>query len=143
VYVTLIERADSRRRPATVPAPRLAFAACDSARLRLAARGAEPRLHGALGELLAMTTIHVAAGPAAGPLPVAVVRVDGRRHLARLDPAAAADLPPEDALAGLRVRLALGPDHLPTFRPVTKGTFLFGHLSERAAFRNGRGTPLS
>jgi len=46
-----------------------------------------------------------------------VVQVDGRRHLARLDPAAAAGLPPEDQLAGLRVRLALGPDGLPCFRP--------------------------
>jgi len=79
-----------------------------------------------------MTTIHVAAGPAAGPIQVAVVQVDGQRHLARLDPACAADLPPEDELPGLRVRLALGPDGLPCFRPasgpVTKGTFLFGHL---------------
>jgi hypothetical protein len=85
-------------------------------------------LEGARGELLAMTTIYVTAGPAAGPVPVAVVAVDGRRHLARLDPAAAADLPPEDELAGLRVRLALGPDGVPCFRPVTKGTFLFRHL---------------
>jgi acetyl-CoA acetyltransferase len=136
VYVTVLERADSRRRPEPVPAPRLAFQRNGDVPLRV-----DPRdLDGARGELLAMTTIHVAAGPAAGPIPVAVVQVDGRRHLARLDPAAAEDLPPEEDLAGLRVRLTLGTDGLPTFRPVTKGTFLFSQFAERAALRNGRGT---
>jgi hypothetical protein len=59
----------------------------------------------------------VAAGPAAGPIPVAVIQVDGQRHLARLDPEAAADAPPEDQLAGQRVRLAVGADGIPLFRP--------------------------
>jgi acetyl-CoA C-acetyltransferase len=115
VYVTVIERADSRRRPEPVTAPRLTFGKNGGGPLR-----SDPkRLEGARGELLAMTTIHVAAGPAAGPIQVAVVQVEGQRHLARLDPAAAADLPPEDELPGLRVRLALGPDGLPCFRPAS------------------------
>jgi hypothetical protein len=78
----------------------------------------DPRsLDGARGTLLAMTTIHVTGSAASGQTSVAVVEVDGARHLARLDPAAAAGLPPEDALAGLRVRLALAADGIPVFRP--------------------------
>jgi acetyl-CoA acetyltransferase len=125
VYVTLLERADSRRRPEPVAPPRLVFGRrADFARLPrgrasrgLAAHRAAPGLHGASGEVLAATTIHVAAGPSAGPIPVAVVQVDGQRHLARLDPEAAADAPPEDQLAGQRVRLFLGPDGIACFRP--------------------------
>ena len=113
VYVTVIERADSRRKPEAVAAPRTSFARNGGAPVRV-----DPQsLIGARGELLAMTTIHVTAGPAAGPIRVAVVEVEGRRHLARLDPAVAADLPPEDELAGLRVRLSLGEGGTPTFRP--------------------------
>jgi acetyl-CoA C-acetyltransferase len=125
VYVTVLERSDSRRRPEPVAPPRLVYGRSpDFARLTrgetsggLAARRAAPGLDGALGQVLAATTIHVAAGPAAGPIPVAVVLVDGERHLARLDPAAAADAPPDDALAGQRVRLCVGPDGLACFRP--------------------------
>jgi acetyl-CoA acetyltransferase len=115
VYVTVLERADSKRRREPVLAPRLVFGRSpDAGRRRLTA----PRdLEGAVGQVLAATTIHVAAGPSAGPLPVAVVLVDGVRHLARLDPAAAADAPPEEALAGQRVRLLLGADGLACFRP--------------------------
>jgi acetyl-CoA C-acetyltransferase len=113
VYVTVIERADSRRKPEAAPPPRAAFARNGGAPVRV-----DPRsLAGARGVLLAMTTIHVTAGPAGGPIPVAVIEVEGRRHLARLDPAAAGDLPPEHELAGLRVRLALGEGGTPVFRP--------------------------
>jgi acetyl-CoA C-acetyltransferase len=113
VYVTVIERADSRRKPEAAPPPRTSFARNGGAPVRV-----DPRsLAGARGVLLAMTTIHVTAGPAGGPIPVAVIEVEGRRHLARLDPAAARDLPPEHELAGLRVRLALGEGGIPVFRP--------------------------
>jgi hypothetical protein len=115
VYVTVIERADSKRRPDAVPAPRLAFGRNGGAPVRAGAAD----LDGARGTLLALTTIHVTGSAAAGQTSVAVVEVDGSRHLARLDPAAAAGLPPEDALAGLRVRLALAEDGTPTFRPDT------------------------
>ncbi len=115
VYVTVIERADSKRRPELVAAPRLTFGKNGGAPIR----GSSKDLAGAHGTLLAMTTIHVTAGPAAGPIPVALVEVDGQRFLARLDPAAAADLPPEDELAGLRVRLTLAPDGFPYFRPAS------------------------
>jgi acetyl-CoA acetyltransferase len=115
VYVTVIERADSRRRPDLVPAPRLAFGRNGGAPLRV-----DPAsLDGARGTVLALTTIHVTGNAAGGQTSVAVVDVDGRRHFARLDPSAAADLPPEDALAGLRVRLALAEDGTPVFRPDT------------------------
>jgi hypothetical protein len=131
VYVSVLERADSRRRPEPVAAPRLVFGRNGAAPIRVDARA----LDGARAEVLAATTIHVAAGPAAGPIPVALVQVDGQRHLARLDPEAAADTPPEDQLPGQRVRLAVGTDGIAWFRPepgpalvrwaVTKGTFLF------------------
>jgi acetyl-CoA C-acetyltransferase len=113
VYVTVLERADSRRRPEVVATPRLVFGRNGGAPTRIDSRA----LDGARGEVLAATTIHVAAGPATGPIPVAVVRVDGQRHLARLDPEAAADAPPEDELAGRRVRLFVGADGLAWFRP--------------------------
>ena len=64
-----------------------------------------------------MTTIHVTAGPAAGPIPVAVVRGGRPAPPRALDPAAAADLPPEDELAGLRVRLSSGRTASPTSAP--------------------------
>jgi hypothetical protein len=113
VYVTLLERADSRRRREPVAPPRLVFGRNGAAPIRVDARA----LDGARGEVLAATTIHVAAGPAAGPIPVAVIQVDGQRHLARLDPEAAADAPPEDQLAGQRVRLVVGADGIAWFRP--------------------------
>src|SRR5262245_5195926 len=112
VYVTVLERSDSRRRPEPVTPPRLAFGRNGV----LPLPGAPARLDGARGELLATTTIHVTAGPAPGPLPVALVAVEGQRHLAKLDPEAAAELPPEDELAGRRVRLIVKPDGFPYFR---------------------------
>ncbi|MGH7289048.1 MAG: hypothetical protein ACREI8_13620, partial [Myxococcota bacterium] len=60
--------------------------------------------------------IHVTAGPAAGPICVAVIELDGRRHLAKLDPDAARDLPPEEELAGRRVRLIVKADGFAYFR---------------------------
>jgi hypothetical protein len=131
VYVTLLERSESRRRPEAVAAPRLVFERNGGAPTRVDARA----LDGARGHVLAATTIHVGAGPAASPVPVALIEVEGERHLARLDRSALADAPPEDELAGLRVRLAVGADGDVSFRPepglplvrwaVTKGTSLF------------------
>src|SRR5262245_33180130 len=69
VYVTVIERSDSRRKPEAVATPRASFARSGAAPVRVDPQ----RLVGARGVLLAMTTIHVTAGPAAGPIPVAVV----------------------------------------------------------------------
>ncbi len=112
VYVTVLERADSRRRPEVVAPPRLAFGRNCAAPVRVDAS----QLDGARGELLAATTIHVTAGPAAGPICVAVVELDGRRHLAKLDPDAAGDLPPEEELAGRRVRLSVEADGFAYFR---------------------------
>jgi hypothetical protein len=76
VYVTLIERTDSKRRPERVAAPRLTFGRNGGGPLR-----SDPkRLEGARGELLAMTTIHVAAAAGRSRSPCGGGR---QRHLAR------------------------------------------------------------
>ncbi|MEN8159729.1 MAG: beta-ketoacyl synthase N-terminal-like domain-containing protein [Myxococcota bacterium] len=104
VYVTVLERSDTRRRPEAVVAPRQAFGRNGCAPIRSDAAA----LEGATGEVLASTTIHVAPGPRIGPGRVAIVQVDGQRHLARI----AAEEGPEDELPGRRVRLFVGNDGL-------------------------------
>jgi len=104
VYVTVLERSDTRRRPERVLAPRRAFGRNGGA----PTRATSAALDGAAGEVLAVTTIHVAAGPSAGPNRVAIVQVEGQRHLARL----ALEDGAEDDLPGLRIRLAVDPDGL-------------------------------
>lgn len=105
VYVTVIESSDSLRLPEAVPEPRLHFEA------REARPVAEPsQLHGAHARIEAATTIHVTAGGQPGPIHVAVVNLDGTRVFARLDRPADEDLPPEEALAGQRVKLLVKDD---------------------------------
>ena len=97
VYVTVLERSDSRRRPEAAVPPRQEFGRNGGAPIRTSGSS----LEGATGEVLASTTIHVAAGPGAGPSRVAIVDVGGQRHLVRL----ALEDGPEDELPGRRVRL--------------------------------------
>jgi hypothetical protein len=80
--------------------------------------------------VLASTTIHVAAGPSAGPSRVAIVEVGGRRHLVRL----AIEDGPEDELPGRRVQLFVGSDGLLDARLGPAPVFvrwLKGRLPER------------
>ena len=104
VYVTVLERSDSRRVRELVPTPRQGFERNGGVPIRGDARA----LEGASGEVLATTTIHVAAGPSAGPSRVGIVQVNGGRHLARFP----LDEGTEDDLPGRRVRLSAGPDGL-------------------------------
>ena len=92
VYVTLIERSDSRREPshAFPPPPRY---------LRASERLNAPpaALHGRRARIEAATTIHVTAG-LSGPIHVALLTVGDRRVFAKLDEPTQTG---EDAIAAL------------------------------------------
>jgi acetyl-CoA acetyltransferase len=104
-FVTVLERADSRRRREVVAKPRLQF----ESRERRPEREAVSKLHGAEATVEAATTIHVRAGGGA-PLHVALLSIDGRRVFAKLDREPADVEAPEEALAGQRVRLLVKDD---------------------------------
>ncbi len=105
VYVTVVERSDTLRLPEAVPEPRLHFEATPS-------RPAPDlsRLDGAHAVVEAATTIHVTAEGQPGPIHVAVVDLGGTRVFARLDAGGGSDQPPEEVLAGQRVRLLVKDD---------------------------------
>ncbi len=109
VYVTLLERADSRRKPARdLPAPER-FAP------RRSALPAPPQaLHGKRARIEAATTIHVTAS-GEPPIRVALLSVEGRRVFAKL-PADAGD---GEELAGRFARFELREDgdHVCTLLP--------------------------
>ena len=104
-FVTILERADSRRRRDPVAQPRLHF---ESRHGRPERESASP-LHGAEATVEAATTIHVRAG-GGPPLHVALLSIDGRRVFAKLDREPADAETPEEALAGQRVKLLVKDD---------------------------------
>ncbi len=103
-YVTLIERCDSGREPATnLPRPE---------------RRADPRgelqeqpqaLHGKRARIEAATTIHVTAS-SPGPIHVALLSVGNRRVFAKLDEPLEPDSDPISALAGRHARFLVKDD---------------------------------
>jgi hypothetical protein len=100
VYVTLLERADSRREPARdLPEPERQATA--SRELPVPPRA----LHGKLGRIEAATTIHVTASGDA-PIAVALLSVEGRRVFAKL----AGTEEPAEALGGRSARFFVRPD---------------------------------
>jgi acetyl-CoA C-acetyltransferase len=100
VYVTLLERADSRREPARdLPEPERQATA--SRELPVPPRA----LHGKLGRIEAATTIHVTASGEA-PIAVALLSVEGRRVFAKL----AGTEEPAEALGGRSARFFVRPD---------------------------------
>jgi len=121
VYVTVLESSESRRRPVAAPRPRLHFGA--------GAPGHEgtrpPPLHGARAQVEAATTIFVTAGGEPGPLHVALVRIDGRRVLAKLDQPPREGAPPEEVLAGDTVTL-LAKDDGDQYFQIPRGRGLAG-----------------
>jgi hypothetical protein len=104
-YVTLIERADGRRRRDEVPAPKLHYESRESRRERDRAHG----LHGADARVEAATTIHVTGG-GGEPIHVALLEIDGRRVFAKLDHALSEAAPIEQVLAGQRVKFLVKDD---------------------------------
>lgn len=103
-YVTLIEKADSRRRHEDVPRPRSHF----ESRARRPERESAAALHGARATVEAATTIHVTAG-GGEPLHVALLDIDGRRVFAKLDQAADEETI-GSVLAGQKVKLLVKDD---------------------------------
>lgn len=99
-YVTILERADARRRREEVRAPRLHF----ESRRQRPAREPAAALHGATATVAAATAIHVTAG-GGPPLHVALLEVDGRRVFAKLEHRPGEALPSEQELLGQKVRL--------------------------------------
>jgi acetyl-CoA C-acetyltransferase len=104
-YVTLIERADGRRRRDEVPEPRRVFESRESRRERERAHG----LSGAEARVEAVTTIHVTGG-GGDPIHVALLEIDGRRVFAKLDHAASEAAPVEQVLAGQKVKFLVKDD---------------------------------
>jgi len=104
-FVTILERADSRRRRDPVAPPRLHF---ESRQGRPERESASP-LHGAEATVEAATTIHVRAG-GGPPLHVALLSIDGRRVFAKLDREPTDAEMPEEELAGQRVKLLVKDD---------------------------------
>jgi len=107
-YVTLIERADGRRRRDEVAPPRREYESSVSRRERDRVEG----LHGADAHVLAATTIHVTGG-GGEPIHVALLEIAGRRVFAKLDhdPGEDAALAPvEQVLAGQRVKFLVKDD---------------------------------
>lgn len=137
VYVTIMESSESRRRPVGVPRPRLQFSSGAPGR----EGGQAPPLHGrALVE--AATTIYVTAGGEPGPIHVALVRIDGRRVLAKLDQPPREGAPPEEVLAGDTVTLLAkddGDQYFQISRGRGLGSFDLGRLVSAIRRRVGRG----
>jgi len=106
VYVTILERSDSKRKREHVAKPRLHFQS--AAREAVKEGGAD--LHGARAVVEAATTIHVTPGRSSEPVHVAVLRIDGRRVFAKLDHPAEAEEVPEQVLAGQKVKFLVKDD---------------------------------
>ncbi len=135
VYVTLIERSDSRRRLEVVPRPQLCFEAREGRR----ERPKPGSLHGARAVVEAATSIHVTAGGQPAPIHVALVRIAGRRAFAKLDRAPHDEEPLEAVLAGSKVRLLVKDDGDHYFSVPRERGFDLGGLVERVRRRVRRG----
>ncbi len=138
VYVTIVESSQSRRRPVSVSRPRIHFSSGAPGR-----EGSQaPPLHGARALVEAATTIHVTAGGEPGPIHVALVRIDGRRVLAKLDQPPREGAPPEEVLAGDTVTLLAkddGDQYFQIPRSRSRGGFDLGRLVSAIRRRVGRG----
>jgi hypothetical protein len=135
VYVTLLERSDSARKPEHVAKPRLQFQS--SARETVKEDGAE--LHGARAVVEAATTIFVTPGRSSEPVHVAVLRIDGRRMFAKLDHSADAAEAPEEVLAGQKVKFLVKDDGDHYFQVDRGRSRDLGRLVDRLRTRLSRG----
>jgi hypothetical protein len=109
VYVTVIERADGKRKPDAVARPPLSFRSSGPARLSEVPSTPEG-LHGASALLEAYTSIYVTASQNGEPIHVGLVRIGDKRAFAKLDQPPGEGEPPEAVLAGQRVRLLVKDD---------------------------------
>jgi acetyl-CoA C-acetyltransferase len=108
VYVTLIEKSDSKRKPESVPRPQMSFRSIGAP--RLAETPATTGIHGARAVLEAYTSIYVTSGVQPSPVHVGLVRIGDRRAFAKLDRLPGEGERDEAVLAGQRVRLLVKDD---------------------------------
>jgi acetyl-CoA acetyltransferase len=104
-YVTILERSDHPRvRDEVAPPPHVFGAGVRPPEVRI-----DEGLDGVTATVKAATTIYV-TGSGSAPIHVALLDIAGRRVFARLDHAAEEGEPPEQALAGKRVKLLVKGD---------------------------------
>lgn len=138
VYVTLIEKSDSKRKPDSVPRPQMSFRSIGSPRLvdtPEKSRG----LHGASALLEAYTSIYVTSGAQPSPVHVGLVRIGDRRAFAKLDRPPGEGERDEAVLAGQRVRLLVKDDGDQYFQIDRGRGFDLSGLVERVKTRVGWG----
>jgi acetyl-CoA C-acetyltransferase len=131
-YVTILEASDNRRRRQTVPDPRHRF---ESSRRR-PPRETTAALDGLQATVEAATTIYVTASGAA-PAHVALLSIDGRRVFAKLDHAPRDGAPPEEVLAGQKVKLLVKGDGDHYFQIAREQTFDLGRIVKSIRRRVG------
>ena len=131
VYVTIVEKADGGRAHESTPKPRLHYASPD----QRAGFGESESAHDERAIVEAYTTIHVTSGKTPGPIHVALVRLGDRRVFAKLDHEPAEGEPPEEILAGQRVRLLVKDDGDQYFQIPRGVTLGLGGLIERVRKR--------
>jgi acetyl-CoA C-acetyltransferase len=135
VYVTILERSDSRRKHEVTAKPRLHFQSAPGR----AARQDGAELDGALAVVEAATTIFVTPGRASEPVHVAVLRIDGRRMFAKLDRPANAGEVPEEVFAGQKVKFLVKDDGDHYFQVDRGRSRDFGRIVDRVRTRLSRG----
>jgi len=131
VYVTILERSDSRRAREEPPMPRRHWASRD----RRPGFGESEHAHDEAAIVEAFTTIHVTAGDVPGPIHVALVRLGDRRVFAKLDHEPREGEAPEEVLAGQRVRLLVKDDGDQYFQIPPGRSLGLGGLVERVRRR--------
>jgi hypothetical protein len=137
VYVTLIERSDSKRKPdAALPRPAVSFRSSSAPRITEAPEQLAG-LHGASALLEAYTSIYVTSGHHPGPIHVGLVRIGNRRAFAKLDHPPGEGEPDEAVLTGQKVKLLVKDDGDQYFQ-ITRGRgFDLSGLVERVMSRVG------
>jgi hypothetical protein len=135
VYVTVIERSDSRRRPDPVARPQLTFRSSGPG----LGETEREKLPPGRAVLEAFTSIYVTSGNQPVPVHVGLVRLAGRRAFAKLDHPPHEGEPAEAVLAGQRVRLLLKDDGDQYFQMPRGRSFDIAGLVERVRARVGWG----
>lgn len=135
VYVTVLERADSKRRPEAALRPQLSFRSTGPARVSDERERPPP----GRAVLEAFTSIHVTSGHQTGPVHVGLVRIAGHLAFAKLDHPPGEGEQVESLLAGQRVHLLLKDDGDQYFQTPRALGFDLAGLVDRMRARVGFG----
>ncbi len=106
VYVTLVERSDSRRMRAELPEPRRHYESPPDRH----ASTERTNPGGGSAVVEAVTSIHVTSGGVTPPVHVALLSIGGHRVFAKLDQPLEGDEPLEQMLMGQKVRVLVKDD---------------------------------